>query len=94
MRQNFSNKIKESEYDYAKSSFSSIYISTSLWRKLTFNEKLSVIFHEVGHKISRYRYLYYPNTNTNIGDSGYNFSYCELLFPRKPDVSLFGISVP
>jgi hypothetical protein len=37
---------------------SSIYITKGLEEILTFEEKIAVIFHEVGHIYSPYRYLY------------------------------------
>ena len=37
---------------------SSIYITKGLWDVLTLKEKLAVIFHEIGHDVSRIKYLY------------------------------------
>jgi Zn-dependent protease with chaperone function len=37
---------------------SSIYITSGFWNILSLKEKLAVIFHEIGHDISCFRYLY------------------------------------
>jgi len=37
---------------------STIYISKGFWDVLTLNEKLAVIFHEIGHEASRTKYLF------------------------------------
>lgn len=38
---------------------STIYVSKGFWDVLTLEEKLAVIFHEIGHEVSRIKYLFF-----------------------------------